>query len=135
MAKALHWDGRHEEIECQPHIFGEQLWLQCRYESCGLDYLITDSPILLSLFYGGNRWRTPAFHDQVRACFGMFDNINVFVQRGDEYDLSGRQGPDNASEIDSMILNELCSRREGFLVVNHTNWKQVISEYLHAQEN
>lgn len=50
-AKNLTWEQRFRTLECQPYVFGKQLY---RIETLmdQVDVIITDSPVLLSAFYG-----------------------------------------------------------------------------------
>lgn len=79
-AKDLVWEDR-RTIECQPYIFGKQLWRTQRLEG-KVDAVVTDSPLLLSAVYGsvlGEHWI-----EFVREQMAQFDNTNIFLVRDNE---------------------------------------------------
>lgn len=89
-AKELVWSKRFAELDDQVAIFGEQ-WRR-QYALLGqVDYIITDSPLLLSLHYGPinlkklkreeNSLFQLYFNNMIENAFHEFDNINFFVDR------------------------------------------------------
>lgn len=71
-----------------------------------VDYVITDSPLLLCLIYGKNE--TDAFKDLIKESYNSFYNIDFFIQRNHEYEKIGRNQTEKESDdIAKEILNVL----------------------------
>jgi len=103
-------------LEQQEYIFAEQNWrLQRLIEH--VDWAIIDSPILLSAIYpqmnqkqhGTRPWPAlPEFTKLVHKQFQTYDNINIVLNRPEEYQEWGRERSlDEATEIDNMITATL----------------------------
>ena len=74
-----------------------------------LDYIVTDSPILLSYFYG-EKYNTNlvGFKELVMNSFTAQDNINFFIKRNVPFDPSLRLQDEAESDNDSKdLLNML----------------------------
>jgi hypothetical protein len=104
-AKELVYDMRSNAINCQPYVFGEQLYrVERLINKC--DYIITDSPILLSIIY--NKLNTKPydkFEEFILSTYCRFDNINILLDRGSkDFQQYGRnQNINEAKEIDNNI--------------------------------
>lgn len=97
-AKDVVWEGRIHLLENQIYIFAKQLKRQVDLKD-KVDYIITDSPLFLSLYYADNLTR--AFENLVLEEYNKFDNINYFVNRTKEYNPAGRlQTEKEAMDID-----------------------------------
>jgi len=97
LTHAEHWNA----LECQPYVFGEQLWRMERLKS--VDYVITDSPILLSAIYGYPKY-PESWDIAVVDIFKLQENINFFINRPDTYSEKGRtQTKEEAMQLDYKI--------------------------------
>lgn len=91
-AKRKVWEESYKVLDNQLYVLGKQSHAQfiCKNK---VDYIITDSPILMSIYYG-QKYKTGAslaFQNMVREVFNSYHNINVFVEKGsDSYDEDGR---------------------------------------------
>lgn len=101
-AKELVWAKRFDCLDDQAYVTGTQhhrLWaLKGR-----VDYVVTDSPLPLGIFYGGGAM--PGFEAFVTHLFRQYDNRNFFVFRGGRtYRPHGRgQSEDRAKALDVEI--------------------------------
>ena len=114
-AKDLVWEKRFTAMDCQPYVFGEQLFRLWRLREAGVDVAVTDSPLLLSAVYG----KTPTgFKDAVRAYHESFDSLNFFVVRNKPYDPRGRrQSETSARGVDSDVRDFLDSAAVPYSIV------------------
>lgn len=119
VAKEMTWEDRQITLECQPYIFGKQLRNLWRLKN-KVDYVITDSPLLLSAVYGSHEVWHESFFTFVVEEFKKFDNINFFLNRGIQpYMSTGRnENEKEAIEIDKIILNTLDTNE-----INYTTTK------------
>lgn len=63
-----------------------------------VDFIITDSPILLGKVYGKEH------HYLINSLYSRYDNIDVFLKRVKPYNTSGRlQSEEKAKQLDSEI--------------------------------
>lgn len=103
-AKELVW-AESEEIENQADIFSEQLFRQAILEK-KVQYIITDSPLLLSIIYNSNPYlEISGFYEEVEDVYNYFENINYFVNRTKQFNPNGRvqDSPEESDKIANKI--------------------------------
>lgn len=103
IAKQYLWAGRTKELLCQPSIFGRQLEnMNLLYGQ--VDYIIMDSPILLSAIYSSG-W-PESFKKSVIDIHNMYNSINFFLQRGNwEYNDKHRREDIDNDQISEQIIS------------------------------
>lgn len=141
------WAGERKAIECQPYITGVQMYRQ--HILLGeVDYIITDSPILLGIHYG-EFGKTESWEQCVTEWFKLFTNINIFLVRYSdtaEFDDSGRiHNLEQSLELDCCIRSTLDKYNIPYSVVqvkednSHVDEIQAIVEhemqYLFTEKN
>lgn len=76
----------------QGYVYCNQRRALCAVTECKSKHfkelVITDSPLLLSIIYDSKHDKD--FKQLVLSDFNSFDNINIFIKRGERYDSSGR---------------------------------------------
>lgn len=88
--------------EGSPYAFNDQLYTfakqnkKLREMSGKVDWVITDSPLLLSHVYGGENSKT--FHKLVDEEYEKYENINVFIKRVKPYQQFGRNETEEAAK-------------------------------------
>lgn len=104
-AKALTWAERNYELSCQPYIIGKQ-FNKIFTLLDKVDYIISDSPLPLSIVYNDMKPLIPAFE---RYCIELYDShkhIDFYLNTLGlaDYEQEGRsQTKAEALEIDSKI--------------------------------
>lgn len=107
--KDMIWEGRTKIFECQPYIFGKQLYKLQRV--CGnVDVVITDRPILLDIIYDPEQ--DEDFKKYILKKHFQFNNLNIMLQRVKPFSGNGRNESsiDEAKKYDDKIndlLNEI----------------------------
>lgn len=106
-AKKLTWTKRMAELSVQPYILGKQL-RDIETLRGQVDVIITDSPLLLSYFYGkkycGDAYPDSFYDAALDIFFRQDDGFNYFIRRVKPYNPAGR----NQTEAESdEIANEL----------------------------
>lgn len=97
-AKDKVWEETKAVFENQAYIFGKQYFRISRLMG-KVDVVITDSPILLSVFYNkDNAVLGKEFNDLVYKVFDFYDSINVFVNRVKPYNEAGRFQTESESD-------------------------------------
>ena len=101
----------------QIYIFAKQnhkLLMIKNYEKCP-DFVISDSPLLLSNIYGElNNSISDSFKNLVNEVFNSYNNINFFIERDNniKYEVNGRvQTEDEAKLIDKKIKSYLINNK------------------------
>ena len=104
-AKDKVWEESKAVFQNQQYIFGKQYFRLTRLEG-KVDVVVTDSPILLSAYYGGNESRIAReFQRFVEVVANeAFSHYDVFIRRVKPYNPAGRF--QNEEESDS-IAREL----------------------------
>lgn len=105
-AKDLVWSDRQNMFAEQDYIFAKQN-NRLRRLVGKVDYAITDSPLLLGLFY--LPWDfPPSFSKFLEDTFNTYDNVNIFLKRTKPYVKLGRNQTEEESDlISENILNRL----------------------------
>lgn len=103
-AKDLVWE-ESNGVQNQAYVFGQQSYRMSRLDN-KVDVIITDSPLLLSVYYGKHNWNTRhhQFADMVVEDFNNYNNYNYFINRVKKYNPVGRF--QNEQESDA-IANDL----------------------------
>lgn len=101
-AKDLVWEGR-STIECQPYIFGKQLWRLERLLG-QVEVVVTDSPLLLCAIYGenlGKPWR-----EVIRGRYDTMRNLDVFLRRDEAHHPYRAEGRYQATVAEAALNDE-----------------------------
>lgn len=143
-AKDVVWEGTNTLLENQIHVFSEQFRRQFRLLN-KVDYIITDSPLLLNSIYFNYYCNSRKgadlrifdenycriLNDLFDASFSQFDNITYLIDRKKEYNPVGRiQTEHQARGIDIDIKNKLDTLGIKYSVLNHNTEKSNISHIL-----
>ena len=100
-AKEMVWDKRSNVLEDQLYLFAKQHRRLNILRDHNLDYVVTDSPLLLSTIYSANE--TGAFHALVWEKYLSFENVDIILKRVKPYAKCGRvQTEEQAIEIDEI---------------------------------
>lgn len=100
-AKDLVWS-ESNGLNNQIYVFGEQFYRVWKLQN-KVDVIITDSPMLLSIYY--NKHQTPEnrlseenFNSLIMECHNKYINLNYFLQRHHKYDVKGRVHSEKESD-------------------------------------
>lgn len=109
-AKEVVWEGNVPMLKDQLWVLAHQHRKLVRLKD-KVDYIITDSPVLLSIAYRGI-YDGPMYSDLIDQlaleCYSMYNNINVFLNRPTDFVDSGRAQDELTSEqIDKHIIKIL----------------------------
>lgn len=101
--KDLVWDDCEKAIDCQPYIFGTQLYHldRCKDE---VDVIIVDSPLPNSVLYKHDIRLGDSFDDAVMNVYKHFDNLNYMLLPQHEYETVGRIHTEEESQS---IINQI----------------------------
>lgn len=94
--KDMVWEGRNKIFECQPYIFGKQLYRLQRVVD-KVDVVITDRPIFLDIAYDPEQ--DEDFRKYILKKFNQFNNLNIYLNRVKPFNPNGR----NEKNIDEAI--------------------------------
>ena len=112
--KGAVWENRIKIIQNQLYLLGKQYQKLARIGN-DVDIIITDSPIVMGIYY--NRLNAPNFDfDEkvfapiVLECYKSFQNLNFFVKRHHKYETKGRyQTEEEAKKMEVDLVN-LCNQ-------------------------
>ena len=85
--KDMIWEERTGIFECQPYIFGKQLYKLQRING-KVDVIITDRPILLDIIYDPEQ--DVDFKKYILKKFNQFNNLNIYLERTKPFNPNGR---------------------------------------------
>jgi hypothetical protein len=98
-AKELTYDGAWQTMENEMFMLAEQD-RRLRRLVGQVDYILTDAPLLKSLFYVRGVYDSDEYRGHISRLFDFYDNFNVWVRRTKPYAAYGRsQSETEADEI------------------------------------
>lgn len=108
-AKELVWEERNETFKNELYLFSKQHHRMFRLLD-KVEYIITDRPLILSLFYG-NKYGgiTEGFNQIVKDEIERFENINIFLNRTKPYVIKGRNQSEEESNEFAVEMLKLLS--------------------------
>ena len=118
-AKDLVYGDRIENMmDQQEYIFAKQNQRLHRLRD-KVDFVITDSPTLLSNIYVDDSWCCAApFKTLVSCTYNTYDNVNVYLERPNEFQEYGRVHNKEESEtIDSSVIDLLHTHNIDFITL------------------
>lgn len=113
-AKGLVWENREFALEDQLYILANQNHNLKRVNG-KVNIIITDSPILLSMYYNRNnpiesQLNFDIFDKLVLDCYSQYNNIIFFLKRNFDYSKEGRKETEeqsiNANETMKILLDK-----------------------------
>lgn len=115
-AKDAAWEQRGPKFfRAQDLIFGKQHFRLSRVAE-EVEFIITDSPLLLSLVYMPEDFNIPSLRQVIKDAYNNYENLDIFLNRSVEkpYNPKGRnQTEDEAKEIDGKIRRMLFDTIQG----------------------
>lgn len=109
-AKQLVMSGSEHLLSLQEHVFANQLFNMTILKNKDLDFIVTDSPLLLAVFYGRKYGTsTPALDNLVFEHFDSYQNINYFINRAHKFDPVGRVQTEEETVQDAEDLRTFLS--------------------------
>lgn len=129
-AKDMTWEGRHNILQDQIYITAKQNRKLHRLRDHKVDYVITDSPLLLGIMYMPFDYYS-TYPNLVLEIFNSYDNVNYFIKREVEYDTTGRnQTLEEAKDIDLKLLQFLDGQNIPRKIVRdeHEMLKDILNE-------
>lgn len=114
-AKDKVWEGSSHILVNQFYVSGKQ-YHKLRRLNGKLEVVITDSPILLGIYYGKDE--PQEFKDLLVKYHESFNNLNIFLRREKPYNMNGRlQTEEKAKAIDAELYNIVGINRGDFLEI------------------
>jgi len=106
--KAPVWAGETHVLEDQLYVLAKQNRLLGRLDG-NVDYIITDSPLLMSLVYTED----PGINQIVHYITGGYNNLHVFLERVKTYNPAGRVQDERKARLLDFSIREMLSREVG----------------------
>ena len=105
-AKELVWENKFDLLADQRHVTDEQ-YRRLNSARSSADIIVTDSPVMLGLVYGGDRIKDD-YKQQVRSYYDSFNNLDFFVDRPAHYEQAGRiENQEQAVQLDEKVKTML----------------------------
>jgi nicotinamide riboside kinase len=108
-AKELTWEGRLEELKNQIPVYLEQYNRMSRLRG-KVDYIVTDSPLIISYFYGSKHDSGEEFLEGVHKDFNKWDNLTIFLNRTSPYHTEGRSQTSDESDKYSTEMRDMLNK-------------------------
>ena len=112
-AKGVVYEENMKRLQNQLYIFSKQYYSMDMIRD-KVNVIITDSPLLLSLYYnrnfGANNFlRVPdeIFDKLVLYCYTTFDNLNFYIERNHEYKQEGRYQDETRAKQEEAVIRQM----------------------------
>lgn len=96
-AKDKVWENNQKVFKNQLYLFGKQSFRISRVED-EVDVIVTDSPLLLSIFYNQTPILGENFDKLVYDVFNSYNNVNYLITRTKPYNPAGRMQTEEESD-------------------------------------
>ena len=117
-AKDKVWENNAKVFKNQLYLFGKQSFRISRVED-EVDVVITDSPLLLSIFYNQTPVLGESFNKVVYDVFNSYNNMNYLIHRTKPYNPSGRmQTEEESNALAQPMINLLADWNHNELYVD-----------------
>jgi tRNA uridine 5-carbamoylmethylation protein Kti12 len=132
-AKELSWEERWTALACQPYIFGKQL-LKIKRVIDKVDYVISDSPLLLSTIYV-----TEDYPESFKkSCIDIYKQMSshhfLLSRTSSAFEETGRHHNEKESiKIDVKIYRALCNNDIGFWTLDRDVAMSIILRVLSGE--
>jgi len=128
-AKDVVYEKRHALLEHQLYILSKQYKrMSDLQEYGGIEVIITDSPLLLSTYYGRSKPYASPMGEIVDIFNSSFDNTNVFINRVKEFNPSGRlQTEAESDEISAWLKDNVAM---DMTIEGNDSGMNVLAEYV-----
>jgi len=105
------WEQRQSLLDDQIYIFAKQQRRLARLQGHGLDWVVTDSPLPLSVVYLKPNVLSDNFEYLVREVWEKYQNWNFLLTRNWEYNPQGRNQKlsEEADEFHKKVTDLLCN--------------------------
>lgn len=136
-AKDKVWENNAKVFKNQLYLFGKQSFRISRVED-EVDVVITDSPLLLSIFYNQTPVLGENFNKVVYDVFSSYDNINYLIHRTKPYNPSGRmQTEEESNALAQPMVNLLTDWNVSYKNVSGDTkgYDAIVQEVLRALNN
>ncbi len=105
-AKDLVWKSAHKVLTDEVYVFAKQHHRLKMVATSNVDYIVTDSPLLLPIIYDPDN--DMVFKHFIKHIFNKYDNYNFILERKKKYNPVGRlQTEHEARELDNVIKKML----------------------------
>lgn len=136
-AKDKVWENNAKVFKNQLYLFGKQSFRISRVED-EVDVVITDSPLLLSIFYNQTPVLGENFDKVVYDVFNSYNNINYLIHRTKPYNPSGRmQTEEESNALAQPMVNLLTDWNISYKDVSGDTegYDAIVQEVLQALNN
>ncbi len=140
-ARELVWANRIEDLKDQLYVFAEQNHRQIQLMD-KVDYIITDSPIILGLVYrkvhNHPMLQDTLFDDFIISLYNKYNNINFFIKREivENFEVDGRlQDQSGAIEIDNLLINILNEHSVQYNEIDRNDFYKMLDLAINGQLN
>ena len=114
-AKDKTWENNMAAISNQIYILAKQYYKITRC-SDQVDVIVTDSPILLSIFYGKDKFYAEELKPLILKLWKNDNNLLYFVNRDKPYNSKGRFQTEKESDAISVTLKEILAELKGDVI-------------------
>jgi ABC-type oligopeptide transport system ATPase subunit len=104
-AKELTYDENWSDLKKQLYVLSEQERRQRRLVD-KVDYIITDSPLLLGINYVSDPREVAAVEQSARALFASYNNANFILKRVKPYAAYGRSQDENQAKAIDLAIRQ-----------------------------
>lgn len=95
-----------------------------------VNWIVTDSPLVLGCLYGSGEYATPEFYKEVWDLYDQYENVNVWIDRVKPYQKYARHHDEDEARALDQRLRNLCNHIIDFTVAGDELAPAKVVEYL-----
>jgi hypothetical protein len=132
-AKDKVWEESTEVFNNQAYIFGKQYFKTTRCQN-KVEVIVTDSPLLLSVFYNKDELLGQEFNDFVVKVFKSYNSLNYLLLRNKPYNPKGRFQTEEESDMLITPMRDMLDKYDIRYIDkdgDQDNYDEIVNEVLY----
>jgi hypothetical protein len=95
-----------------------------------VEWIVTDSPLVLGCLYSQGSFNNPEFHQEIWDRFNSYENVNIWVDRAKPYQLYGRHHSETEARDLDLQLRDMMREKIHFTTLGDPDAPKRVMAFL-----